>query len=269
MNSTKDELYQQLAAQPLVELIGVVSASGSGGGMSQGDELWCFAFTLVAWRINDGDIKETDLIVRRQVSDEELDFFRDRVQANTVMRLRGRVAMENVCGRPEALLEELIGEDNTDSELNDCLEQLLKPVIHSDDFFGDLVLDRSVTSFEGKTTWNGTPVELSLWLDEIDELNDAIRCAREFWAHSDKWNQRVLDSIARDLLPLKSENWQEDDGSTVSREQFEARMVLRNITIRPDGDFEVSYDDDDLFFGHDIVAMGKLGSDELSAGIHG
>ncbi len=268
-NSSKEELYRELAAQSLVELTGVVGASGSGGGMPRGDELWSFTFALAAWRINDGDVNETELIVRRQVTKEELDAFCDRVNANTVIRLRGRVAMENVFGRPEALLEELVGKDTTDSELNDCLKELLKPVVRSDDFFGDLVLDRSVTSFVGTAMWNGDPVELHLWLDETEELDDAIKCAREFWASSDKWNQRILDCITRDLLPLKGESWQEEDGSTVSREQFEARMVLRHITIRPDGDFEVWYDDGNLFFGHDIAAMGKLGSDELSAGIHG
>ena len=46
-------------------------------------------------------------------------------------------------------------------------------------------------------------------------------------------------------------------------------MVLQSITIRPDGEFDVSYDDDELFFGHDIVATGKLGSEKLSAGIQG
>jgi hypothetical protein len=269
MSSTQDQLYRQLEAQPLVELTGVVSASGCGGAMFAGDRLWSFGFQLVAWRINDGDIQEADLYVRRRVTKVELDAFCRRVNANTVIRLRGRVAMENGYGKPQALLDEFIGEYVADSELNDRLQELLKPVVHSDDFFGDLVLDRSVTSFVGQTTWNGHPVELSLYLDDIAELDDAIKCGRELWADSGNWNQRVLDCIARDLLPLKSENWREDDDSIVSRDAFEARILLRRITVRPDGEFTILYDDDDLFFGHDIVVQGALGSNRLSAGIQG
>jgi hypothetical protein len=269
MDDTTDELYRQLIAQPLVELTGVVSASGAGGGMDAGDTLWTFVFTLTAWRVDDGDINQIDLIVRRLVTEDELNAFCDRVNANTVVKLRARVALENVFGRPEALLEELIGEDDSDVELNDCLTELLKPVVRSDEYFGDFILDRSVTTFVAQTTWNGVPVELRLWLDKIEEFDEALQHARDFWANSNQWDKRILDCIARDCLPLKSENWQEDDGSTVSRDQFEARMALQSITIRPDGEFDVSYDDGDLFFGHNIVAMGNLGKDKLSAGIHG
>lgn len=269
MSDTVDELYRQLAAQPLVNLTGVVSASGSGGSMSRGEKLWTFLFTLEAWRIDGEDIKKIKLIVRRLAATKQLDALRKRVKANTVLKLRVRIAMENVFGRPEALLEKIIGEDDSDRELNACLADLLKPVVVFDDYFGEFHLDRSVTTFATKTKWNGTPVELCLWLDEIDEFTDALRHARNLWANSEEWNTRILDCIARDCLPLKSENWQEDDGSTVSREQFEARIVLQGITIRPDGGFDVSYNDDDLFFGHDIVAMGKIGRNELSAGIQG
>jgi hypothetical protein len=237
--------------------------------MSQGDTLWTFCFTLAAWRINDGDINEIDLIARRLATKKEFDALHARVKANTVIKFKGRVAMENVWNRPESLLEELIGEVNTDSELNECLEKLLEPVVYSDELFGDLTLDRTVNNYLGKVKWNGSNVDLWLRLDEPNELSTAIRNARDLWAHSDSWNQRVLDCIARDVLPLKSENWQEDDGSTVSREAFEARIKLNFITVGADGSIEFWYDDGDLFFGHDIAAEGTLSDGVRSAGIHG
>lgn len=264
-----DLLYRQLAAQPRVELRGIVSASGSGGGITPGDTLWTFCFALAAWRIDGGNINQQKLIVRRLATKEQLDLLRAQIKANTIVKLHARVAMQNVYKRPEALLEEIVGEDNSDGELNERLSELLRPVVVSDTQFGDLLLDRSVNTFVGNTTWNGTPVELRFWLHEVEELPAALRHARELWATSKEWNQRVLDCIARDCLPLKSENWREDDGSDVSREQFEARMSLRSITIREDGGFDVAYDDGDLFFGHDIVVMGNVSSKEMSAGIHG
>jgi hypothetical protein len=269
MSDTEDELYRQLAEQPLVNLTGVVSASGAGGGMSPGDTLWTFVFSLAAWRVDDGDINRFELIVRKSVTEDEMDALFARLQANTIVKLRARVALENVFGRPEALLEELIGEDGSDVELNDFLAEFLKPVVHNDGYFGDFTLDRSATTFVTQKMWNGAPVELRLWLDKIDEFDEALKHARDFWASCRKWDKRILDCIARDCLSLKNEIWQEDDGSIVSRDQFEARIALQSITIRPDGDFDVSYNDGNLFFGHDIVAMGNLGKDDLSAGIHG
>ncbi len=110
---------------------------------------------------------------------------------------------------------------------------------------------------------------MSLWLDEENEFENALKAAHALWSDAAKWNRLVLDCLARDVLCLKSENWQEDDGSTVTREQFESRIALKGITVRADGDFEFWYNDDDLFWGHDIAAMGKLDGGELSGGIHG
>jgi hypothetical protein len=269
MTTSRDELIAQLKSKPLVELIGIVSASGAGGGKSRGEKLWSFTFALVAWHINGGEINETELIVRRLATDAELEQLKGQIGANTVVRLDARIAMENVYGRPEALLEHIHGEYQDDAELNTRLGKLLKPVIRTDNTFGDFLLDRSITTFSTTTQWLGKPVELSLWLDQENEFDDALKAAHELWTDADKWSRCVLDCLARDVLCLKSENWQEEDGSTVSREQFESRISLKRITVRPDGDFEFWYDDDNLFWGHDIAAMGKIAGGELSGGIHG
>ncbi|NLS96769.1 MAG: DUF2262 domain-containing protein [Planctomycetaceae bacterium] len=269
MATSRDELIDQLKAQPLVDLTGVVGASGSGGGRSRGEELWSFTFVLVAWRSNGGTINDSELIVRRLATQAELKALQKQINANMVVRLKARIAMENVYGRPEALLESIDEERHDDAELNARLDELLKPVVRSDQKFGDFLLDRSVTTFSTETEWVGETVELCLWLDKIEEFDRAARVAHALWDDSLKWNELVLDCLARDVLRLKSENWQEEDGSTVTREQFESRISLNRIEVRPDGHFEFWYDDDELFWGHDIAAMGKIDSSELSGGIHG
>jgi hypothetical protein len=252
-----------------VEIKGVVDASGGGGGMSQGDEFWTFTFCLAAWRIDNGAINRTELIVRRLATKQQLDSLRKLVPANAVVKLKGRVALENVYQRPEALLEKFIGVEDADAELTACLNDLLKPVVHTDEFFGELTLDRTVGNFLGKTKWNDVEVDLWLRLEDLSELGDAIRNAHQLWADSLSWNQRVLDCVVRELLPLKSENWQEDDGTIVSREEFEQRIKLKFIAVGADGAIEFWFDDDDLFFGHDIAAEGTLKDGMRSAGIHG
>lgn len=269
MTTSRDELIEQLKARPLVELTGVVDASGAGGGKSQGEKLWSFTFVLVVWRSNGGIINESELIVRRLATDAELEDLQGQIDANTVVRLEARIAMENCYGRPEALLESIHGEYRDDDELNARLNELLKPVVRTDEKFGEFILDRSVTIFSTKTTWLGRSVELCLWLDEENEFENARTAAHALWSEAVKWNSLVMDCLARDVLCLKSEDWPEDDGSTVTREQFESRISLKSITVRPDGAFDFWFSDDDLFWGHDIAAMGKLDSSDLSGGIHG
>lgn len=267
--SSCDELIEQLKSQPLVELTGLVGAGGAGGVKSHGERLWSFTFALVAWRTNGGTINESELIVRRLATDAELEELQDQIDANTVVRLDARIALENVYGRPEALLESIHGKYHDDAELNAHLRELLKPVVRTDRTFGEFLLDRSVTTFSTTTEWLGKSIELNLSLDQENEFDDALKAAHDLWSDADKWNGRVLDCLARDVLCLKSENWQEGDGSMVTREQFESRISLKGITVRPDGDFEFWYNDDDLFWGHDIAAMGIVSSGELSGGIHG
>lgn len=269
MSTSRDELIEQLKSQPLVELIGVVDAGGAGGGKSRGENLWSFTFALVAWRSNGGSINESKLIVRRLATDAELEELQGQVDANTVVRLDARVAMENVYGRPEALLEFIHGEYLDDAELNAYVSELLKPVVRTDKIFGNFLLDRRVTTFSSEAEWLGQSVELSLRLNDENEFESALKAAHTLWSEAAKWNKLILDCLARDVLCLKSENWQEEDGSTVTREQFESRITLKVITVKADGVFEFWYNDDDLFFGHDIAAMGKLNSGACSGGIHG
>lgn len=82
MASAKDEiaraearmkrLRDQLAASPVVEVFGVVSASGAGGVRFGGEKLWTLRFTLDAWRIKGAEVQNKSLHVQRQVNDKDL-----------------------------------------------------------------------------------------------------------------------------------------------------------------------------------------------------
>jgi len=262
-------LYEQLGERPIDELTGVVSASGVRGVQVQAEQQWTLVFTFEAWRVGPDAVQTNKLVVRRKVSDEELKAFQDRIDADTVIKIAARVANDNVFGSPQALMEEFIGNDTADTELHDYLAELQEPVTHSDVFFGQFTLDRSVGDYSTNCQWNDVPVELRLWIDDPDDLEATLKVARVLWDDSTAWDQRIRDCAAKDLLPLKSENWQEEDGSTVTREQFESRMTLESITVHADGSFDVCYNDGELFFGHEIVVYGSIGNGMSSAGIQG
>jgi hypothetical protein len=261
-------LLDQLAKQPISELTGIVSASGMAGGGSQGD-MWTLIFTLEAWRIANGPFQTAPITVRREVTYEELTSYWEIIHPNTVVRITARVAIGNVYDIPQAYLENFIGEDKQDLELRDYLVELQKPVIHTDEYFGELVFDRRYELYLGNAEWNGQPVQLMVHPDTLSKVTTAINVARELWKDQATWNQRVLDCVVAELLPVKNESWLEEGGSPLTRDEFERLMTLSCIVIKEDESFEFSFSDGDLFWGHEIVAEGTLKEGMQFANIHG
>lgn len=62
----------------------------------------------------------------------------------------------------------------------------------------------------------------------------------------------VNEVIIRDLLPLKNENWLEENQSAISEEDFINSIHLTSIDFNKNAAFELFFDDGDLFWGHSI-----------------
>lgn len=262
-------LFDQLAACPVVEVTGVVGVNGVAAAQYRGEELLCLDVTFDAWRVGSGPLKDGPLTVRRRVTDEEFRSWRGRIRPETVVKIRARVAEENVFGTPQALIEEFVGRDPADMELHEVLGELKKPVTHQDGFFGTFAFDRRVGWYTTSATWNGEPVDLDLSVDGPDEVDAALKVARALWEDQAAWNRRVRDHAVRYLLDLKNNVWLEEDEAELTAEQFEGRMKLESITIHPDGGFKFWHDDGDLFLGHCIEVSGNLSDGPTHAGIPG
>src|SRR5262245_31133501 len=100
---TMAKFRKQLASAPLVDVVGVLSAHGVGGGWSPGDTRWTMTFSFAAWRIIGRELHRNELIVRREVREKEIEVFRKLVQPNVVTRIRARVVEHSVWERSDAL----------------------------------------------------------------------------------------------------------------------------------------------------------------------
>ena len=169
-----------------------------------------------------------------------------RIPSDTVVRIRAKLRRENVLGSPQALLAQFLKVDNSDSELQACLAELLKPLKFTDDFFGEFTHERTVNVYAASTIWNDIPVQLRLWFMEGD-MKTALAAAHLLWDEQVGWDKRMRDFAVAELLPRN-----------ISRKKFEKRISLRQITVEPSGDFEMCYDDGRLFLGHDIVVRGRI-----------
>src|SRR5262245_20904819 len=203
MASAKDEiakaearmkrLRDQLAAASVVEVLGVVSASGAGGGRSGGEKLWTLRFTLDAWRIKGADVQDRPLGVQRPVNDKDLRRYMEALESYTVVRLKARVVENSVLGNPQALLVKLIGVDTSDVELNAKAVELQKPVTFTDSKLGTFTLDRRVDWFTAETKWLGKPVSLNLSATKPKDLEKALKAAHALWKAQKGWSKRIGD----------------------------------------------------------------------------
>ncbi|PHS05036.1 MAG: hypothetical protein COA78_15810 [Blastopirellula sp.] len=268
-NKREEQLYDELAACPVSELTGIVSPSGVGGAKSGDQELWSLLLDFDAWCVGSEPIRMESLTLRRKVSDEELDRFQELIEEETIIRVRARVAEDNIFGSPQGQLEEFIELDSKNSVLQAYLVKLQKPVTHQDKRFGTLTNDREINWYSVEVEWNGDTVNMNLIAEESDELTAALKIAYSLWDNESTWHERIVDYAVQELLPLKNDNWLGDEETEFSPTEFKRKMTLESISIYPDGDFEFWHNDGDLFWGHSIQISGNLSDGLTNADIPG
>ena len=55
---------------------------------------------------------------------------------------------------------------------------------------------------------------------------------------------------AKELLAVHNDEWSE--GKKIAESEFVSRLIPSTIQLWPGGDAEISFGDDDLFWGHEI-----------------
>ena len=252
--------FKEFAAQFQPEeltILAVTGANGFSGGRMRDDELWSLSTGLTAWMEEDSPdihLGETGLVT---LGDEKLlDFLRQRVRPDNIIKFRGRVSED---GKRLLLLD--LPEPAFDPDLKAILEEQKKPVTFWEDGLGTFTLDRRVNWFETEVDWLGTQVSLTFDVDE--ERADCLANAKVLLAAAGEWNRRVREFAADDLLSLAND-WNQDLGEEdgeppeITREQFIQRMELESIEIRADGSFEFWFADGDMFYGHSIHVSGDM-----------
>jgi len=267
----EDILMAELERQPVIDVSGVLNASGIGGGSSFGrtDGHWILLFTFAAWKPAGGDVQNRELTVRKPVSEKELRSNMGRFKSYEVVHIRARVAEQNSYGKPQALLDEIIGQDSNAPDLEKRALELQMPVTFNDERFGIFTLERRAGWYEAVVSWSSTKIRLTLSPPEGGDVKDCLPIARAIWDAQSVWQQRILDYAAARLLELKNDTWLDEDEAELSADEFKNRPILSSITVEANGDFEFWYDDGDLFWGHSIRVSGSLSEGPTFAGIEG
>lgn len=267
-------LFEQLSAESIVELIGLVDVSGVSGGSLPGETLSRMSVGLDAWRIGDGPVQTKRLLVRRMVPRDEITHWMQQFGMENIVRLRARVSEENVFGSPQALMEEFAGRAE-DHGLREYQRQLRIPIVHNDPTLGNLTWSRRSDWFEGNAKWRAgrawfaTRVRVCLSTGTAENLPAALRVAHALWADQSGWDDRVRNYAVEKLLELKNDNWLGEGESPLTAKQFLKRMKLETVSVDADGSFEFWHNDGGLFLGHSIRICGSLTEGPTSADISG
>jgi len=263
------ELLKRLALAPVVDVVGVVGASAPSGSQSGGEKLWSLLFDFQVWRTKSTGLQTQPLIIRRKVTMEELHRWQESINPYTVIRIKARVVVGADEDGHQALLEDFVGRESSDEELNRHLKQLQQPVTFEDPSLGTFTLDRRVDWFSGTVAWEGHPISLNLSGSETHKVLDALKTAHALWKSPNTWNRRIRDYAVEKLLPLKNESWLDENEPALTPDEFRARMTLQSITVYPDGSFDFWHNDGDLFWGHSIHISGSLANGPTGADIPG
>ncbi|MBU3092844.1 DUF2262 domain-containing protein [Clostridium sp. CF011] len=266
---SEKQLLEQLGSCPISEVIGIVDINGVSAGRTGGEKLWTLGVKLVAWRVVKGYLKTEPLHIRRKVTHEELNDIRNMIRPETIIKINARVIEESVFGRSDALFEGLIEFVSNDNELNVYLEELKKPIIYIDSILGTFTFNRQVNWYIGDISWNGKSIKLNLSVYEPEGINLGLQVAKTLWEDQVTWNNRVCKYAVHELLKIKNESWLEEEEDKVTSEQFRNCIILEEITINPNGEFEFWHNDGDLFWGHSILISGNLTDGPNDADITG
>lgn len=260
-------LFAELAAQPVVEIDGIVARLSGGGVNEAWSELWSFNLSFDAWRIRGGPLRKKPLAFRRMCTKEEMIRLGDQFDVDTIISVRARLAEKNLMGTPHALLEEIVGPVEDDAEMNELLAALLLPVVHVDSVLGTLTFDRGLNRFSARLMWRGQLVEFDL--DATERLPECIAFAHTLIRDQAEWHDRSRSFAVKELLSLKNENWLDEGEDELVADDFRERLTLSSVTLDPDGNISFWFDDGDLFWGHCVVVSGTLAGGFESADING
>lgn len=258
----RQQVWRDLRAVRVSELVGVVQPGGVGGSRTRGEKQWTLEIPLLAWRVGDGPVQHGELGLLQRASRQAVDRMEGRFKGYEVVRVRARVPEKDApvldtLDTPQALLVKFV-RGPRDTEIERVAKKLRAPVRVRDERLGVFTLDRSAGTFDGRAAWGKRRVRLTLHPARGGKAEPALAAAaRLFRAHA------KVDAVARAQITDKfhtlwMKSWREPGMKLISADKFATKLKLETVAVHPNGKFELWYEDEDLFGDHCLVAEGKM-----------
>lgn len=251
---------------------------GAGGSKGGGEKHWMMSKTFLAYYdIEENILNENEGRVVWYLKDEDMKNMelKNKLKNNTIYLLKVRELIDkNVPeGRVASyynrfLLVDIIEEDAENEELNNILEEYLKPIIIKDDILGELIYNKELKFFEGNIKWLEKNISVYLDIKNPEDKESIIKTKKEllnlYNSQIEKDNE--FRKFAASELIEQANDWNDEE---ILEEEFVKRISLSELSISEDGDFVAYYNDDDIFWGHIITVYGNVEKGLESANMEG
>ena len=165
------------------------------------------------------------------------------------------------------MLTEVVDREVENPALSKLLEKYKEVVVIEDGDCGTFTLERHFNWFAGTVDWLGEDCHVTLECDEENgtTAGRALAQFKNIYASLKEWDQKFRAFASEKLTELandwQDEGYDDEDGealAAITEESFAGRIVISELSIDAEGDYEVCYDDDDMFGGHVIIVSGSV-----------
>ena len=242
-----------------ITIVAVTGELGTGASQIGNDSMWTASINLGAWRTNipNSSIQKDEFQLEWLVKENELEEAMELLEANQIVKLQVTPPDKNNTMQLEHVLETNVSDDQLDEILNKQLE----PVYFQDEQFGKFELDKGIDIFQNNVQWVQKPCYLFFnWHEDDKVMRSSLRTAYLLFEKQEEWDLKIKTFASDKLLDLANE-WLADgdsDLTEITKELFINRMTIDSINVYPDGDFEMTFLDGDLFWGHTISVTGNV-----------
>ena len=253
----------------------VLRHEGGGGSLRNGFWEWDEYF-LAYVDCETGELHKEEGRIEFPVIDKEEPPFQFEEESIYKLRVREKLPEEVPEGALPAknyfLVVKVLEKNAVCPELEEILTEYRKPVVLQDDVLGELTYDKLLKSFEGNIAWLRGKIHISLYVDKDNKsgITKAKKLLKTMVLEQEKWDADLRNFAAKELTKLACE-WaeSEEEAALITEESFAKRISLSLIWVTSGASFSACFDDDELFFGHNIAVSGSLKKGMVSAKIEG
>ena len=116
------------------------------------------------------------------------------------------------------------------------------------------------TSYDGTVVVGGKELGVSIILEDEGETEKIEQLMNTFFSEIDNLSQKAKECIANEFLDLYNDNWRfgdddddDPDKPELTKEEFMEALSLQSFLFYSE-EVKVFFDDNDMFFGHSLIA---------------
>ncbi len=116
------------------------------------------------------------------------------------------------------------------------------------------------TSYDGTVVVGGKELDVSIILEDEGETEKVEQLMSTFFNEIDTLLPKAKECIANEFLDLYNDNWRfgdndedDEDKPELTKEEFMEGLSLQSLLFYSE-EVKVFFDDNDMFFGHSLIA---------------